>query len=132
MHLGQRADTPRGVLLGLSTMRSINIMLEIKSIHPVLLEVARERASQDAKWGEQNHPDGTSIENKWLADIARQITNDNARNGTVTWLDIVNEEVSEASAEEIPTNLRAELIQSAAVLVAWVECIDRREANGSL
>ena len=106
-------------------------MLEAQPIHPILLEVARERASQDAQWGEQNHPDGTSIKNKWLADMARQITDDNAKDGTITWLDIVNEEIGEASAEEIPANLRAELIQSAAVLVAWVECIDRREANGS-
>jgi hypothetical protein len=34
--------------------------------------------------------------------------------------------VAEALAEDDPTLLRAELIQVAAVAVAWVEAIDRR------
>ena len=118
-------------MLGLPPMRELNIMLTAKPINPVLLEIARERTSQDEKWGEQNHPDGTSINNKWLADIARNITDQNAQNGKLTWLDILNEEVGEASAEETPEALRTELIQSAAVLVAWIECIDRRNQNGS-
>ena len=75
----------------------------------VPLEIVSERAKQDAKWGEQNHEDGY-------------------------WLGILMEEVGEVSKEyiEAPYNdsgdseLRQELIQVAAVAVAWVEAIDRR------
>jgi hypothetical protein len=64
----------------------------------VLDEVQDERRRQDAKWGEQNHPDGT----------------------------IALEEVFEALVETDPAKLRDELLQVAAVAVAWVEAIDRR------
>lgn len=43
-----------------------------------------------------------------------------------TWLLIALEEVFEALAESDPAKLRAELVQSAAVHVAWIEAIDRR------
>jgi malonyl CoA-acyl carrier protein transacylase len=46
----------------------------------------------------------------------------------VTWEHILTEEHYEAMAEEDPTRLREELIQVAAVAVAWVEAIDRRHA----
>jgi hypothetical protein len=43
-----------------------------------------------------------------------------------TWLLIALEEVFEALVEDDPVKLRAELVQAAAVLVAWIEAIDRR------
>lgn len=93
----------------------------------VLNEVVEELHRQNAKWNEQNHPDGTSTA-RWAADeeVARRTTDEHARLGTCTWLDILREEVFEAFAEESPALLRAELIQVAAVAVQWVQAIDRR------
>lgn len=92
-----------------------------------LAEVADERARQDTKWGEQNHPDGTGGGNTAAAAIgARLACQLAAKEGTVTWRDIMREEVGEAFAETDPAKLRAELIQVAAVAVAWAEAIDRR------
>lgn len=101
----------------------------------VLFDVARERRRQDAKWGQQNHPDGTGPGVYWqfydypaaeLAGIIRRATQEAFAQGKGTWRDILNEEVAEAFAEDDPAKLRAELIQVAAVAAAWVEAIDRR------
>lgn len=110
----------------------------------VLEEVSYERQRQDAKWGEQNHPNGTgddvalmhgvtlpkphprvAVTMGTLAHVARQVTDRAADDGSVTYADILLEEVGEAFAEADPAALRAELIQVAAVAVAWVEKIDR-------
>jgi len=48
------------------------------------------------------------------------------RGEPATWEMILLEEVWEALAETDPVKLRAELIQVAAVAVAWVEDIDSR------
>lgn len=105
----------------------------------VVGEVVAERDRQDAKWGEQNHPDGTGDDRHLfrttsretygtLCYLARSTTDRTAEQGTVTFADIFAEEVFEALAESDPVKLRAELIQTAAVAVAWVEAIDRRES----
>jgi hypothetical protein len=96
----------------------------------VLSEIAAERAAQDVKWGEQNHPDGTGgLIAQEEAAIERAWTNDQAAAGVLTWADILQEEVSEAFAEDDPAKLRAELVQVAAVAVAWVAAIDRRASR---
>lgn len=97
----------------------------------VLTDLAAERDRQDEKWGEQNHPDGTGPEDRpWgrSADVrvAKQLTDFMARRGLLTWRHILAEEFYEALAEDEPALLRAELLQVAAVAVAWVEAIDRR------
>ena len=78
--------------------------------------VATERIKQNAKWGEQNHD---SL--KWFAILAEEF-------GEVA--NAINEEFptikSQYSQEAIEDNLEYELIQVAAVAVAWVECIRRR------
>lgn len=113
----------------------------------VLADVLAERARQDAKWGEQNHRDGTGPRRtpldrigaqldgpleyetaQHLANAAKEATDVHAKRGTVTWTDILLEEVFEALAEGDSTRLRAELIQVAAVAVQWAEAIDRRSA----
>ena len=109
-----------------------------------LEDVLAERARQDAKWGEQNHPDGTGPETRPLlphlrinalpphahardlADAFTSSTNDHAAADNVTWTDILLEEVFEALAEDDETKLRTELVQVAAVAAQWVEAIDRR------
>lgn len=93
----------------------------------VLEDVVDERAQQDEKWGVQAHPDGTGGE---LADRqcaeAKSWTEVQARRGKVTWRDILDEEVKEAFSESDRRRLREELVQVAAVAVAWIEDIDRR------
>lgn len=94
----------------------------------VAREVIQERVAQDAKWGEQNHPNGTGLyQQQAAAENARRVCDRNAHLGKVTWADILREEFYEALAESDPARLRTELIQVAAVAVAWVEAIDRAE-----
>lgn len=95
-----------------------------------LREVAMERARQDAKWGEQNHPMGTSDRLGYAAETAKMLCKREAACGTVTWRHIIEEEFWEAMAEEDPARLRAELVQVAAVAVAMIECLDRKSAGG--
>ena len=92
-----------------------------------LADVADERRIQDAKWGVQNLPDGTSKE-EWsaVANAARTLCNMAASEDAVTWKDILMEEFFEAMAESDPKKLREELVQVAAVAVQWIEAIDRR------
>lgn len=102
-----------------------------------LMAVVNERARQNAKWGEQNYPNGTGPDKlpmpygsgSWSASVAAErltlLTNCAAQVGRCTWLHILREEVFEAFAEADQTKLRAELIQVAAVAVQWVEAIDR-------
>ena len=94
----------------------------------VINEVNVERVRQDAKWGEQNHPDGThaTIPSLNRAEHAKKNCDAAFKRGAGTWLHILEEEVAEAFAESDPARLREELIQVAAVAVAWVEAIDRR------
>jgi len=112
-------------------------------------DVVDERARQDVKWGQQNHPDGTgrtstplnrivhngpisstSGSRSWaigLSLLAKAATDKAAKEGTVSWADILLEEVFEALAESDPEKLRTELIQTAAVATQWAEAIDRRQ-----
>lgn len=93
----------------------------------VVGEVVAERERQDAKWGEQNHPDGTGRSwHQHMARSARQTCEEMFAAGQGTWGHILAEEFFEALAESDPVKLRAELIQVAAVSVAWVGAIDRR------
>jgi hypothetical protein len=89
-------------------------------------EINRERIRQDGLWGEQNHSDGTGERFRADADMYRADCDAAARAGSLHWFDILLEEVYEAAAESDPKKLRVELVQSAAVIMAWIEAIDRR------
>lgn len=91
----------------------------------VFADVREERWAQVARWGVQHHPDGTG-DVRWRSrrDEARKWTDNAAKIGAVTWQDILYEEVAEAFAEHDPAALRRELVQVAAVAVAWIEDID--------
>lgn len=92
----------------------------------VLLELGAERARQDLKWGEQNHPNGTGAAVfAAMATEAKRLCDEAAKKKELTWHLILNEEFMEAMAEGEPRDLRAELIQVAAVAVGWIEAIDR-------
>ena len=88
---------------------------EYTALYKVLSDVTAERLSQEEKWGQQNHND-------------------------FAWLAILGEEVGEACQEALQSSpsmgehrtlggykLRAELIQIAAVAIAHIEAIDRRD-----
>lgn len=94
----------------------------------VLVEVYVERSKQDHQWGDQNHPDGTGRPQDHIMAEAAKILNDHkAERGTLTFRDILEEEVWEAYAETDPERLREELVQVAACAVLWVEALDRRQ-----
>lgn len=93
----------------------------------VLTEVYFEREAQDIRFGVQDHEDGTDPAlYAPLAAQAKLAYAAIAANGGPTWVSILTEEVMEAFAESDPKKLRAELVQCAAVIVCWLECLDRR------
>ena len=99
----------------------------------VLAEVVAERVRQQRKWGEQNHPDGTGPGTLGILCLcgrdvgeAQDLCVRSFREGRGTYAHILWEEVAEALAVSDAARLREELLQVAAVAVAWVECIDRR------
>jgi uncharacterized protein involved in exopolysaccharide biosynthesis len=124
----------------------------MKPTQKVLEEVYAERVRQHAKWGEQNLPDVSSeygltcTSPKRAEDIARRMgvasareaqqqCNFHMRRKTVAFADIALEEFAEsieAAALGEEANLRKELLQTAAVLVQWIECIDRRKGDKTL
>jgi hypothetical protein len=104
----------------------------------VLAEVDAERTAQDARWGEQNHADGTGdtdtfhgIEYGRWARIAKHACQTAPSNGGDRWSLILLEEVFEALVESDQVKLRAELVQVAAVAVNWIEAIDRGGPSAS-
>jgi len=69
----------------------------------LLQYILEERLRQDKKWGEQDH-------------------------GDLYWLAILTEEQGELAREIIENgpNIKKELVQVAAVAVAWLEALQRR------
>jgi hypothetical protein len=100
----------------------------------VIEHVISERDSQDEKWGPApqsflDRLDGTAYpDSAEIADMARELTEEAAREGTLSWSAILLEEVYEAMAESDPDKLYAELIQVAAVAVSWAETIKARQS----
>lgn len=101
-------------------------------------EIKEERERQEARWGQQNHPilDQTLINRKPQRmceeyeipseERARQLLEIHLNRGDITYMHILIEEISEAASCGANTEeLRKELIQSAAVLVAMIESLDR-------
>jgi hypothetical protein len=94
-------------------------------------ELVAERIRQQAKFGEQSCPDAIpqQLAAIYRADVARRLCQAHFASGRGTWIDILCEEVAEAADEAFYGNtkqLRQELVQVAAVAVAWIEAIDRR------
>ncbi|WP_240796961.1 hypothetical protein [Stenotrophomonas maltophilia] len=117
--------------------------VDLSPSQSVLAEVAQERARQEAKWGQQNHVDwtptlaATDLAGAWPAGVGdhfKFITDYKAKGAEghrLGYFDILMEEVAEAHDEARDGDTkatRAELVQVAAVAVAWIECIDRRLA----
>lgn len=121
-----------------------------QSVFEQVMAVVGERSQQDARWGVQDHPDGTGpatmplfsatatgvadvdeahyISDLMLGRTVWRFSGGGDRAGT--WADILLEEVFEAMAEDDPAKLTHELTQVAAVAVAWAEAIERRLRAG--
>lgn len=102
----------------------------------VLDEVHMERINQDDARGEQNLPDGTGPASQFMGvpvdkvrELMQNVVNLAEQAGQSSWLPVLLEEVFEAAAEADVPALRAELVQVAAVAVAWVEALDRRTGH---
>lgn len=110
-------------------------------------EVLRERRRQDAKWGCQAHledyiggvngpqgPAHAQARADWYGvpaeDVAKAHCREASQAKTVTWFDVLLEEVCEALGAETIDDLRGEVVQVAAVALAWLEALDLRIANG--
>jgi len=111
--------------------------------------VQRERERQSARWGDPPHPD---VGEGWWLEMPQRsrsplaptdVLRGRVAYGAATergpgWLEILMEEVGEArdvavAGPELDSGtrdaLRVELVQVAAVAVAWLEDLDRREAR---
>lgn len=99
--------------------------------------VLTERARQEALWGEQNHPSqgGGLRPADWHEQYAlnaakwKSINAERVHYGQLGWDGILLEEIYEALAEADPEKLRIELVQSMAVILNWLECVERRAAQ---
>jgi hypothetical protein len=103
-------------------------------LYRIFSEISRECKRQDEKWGEQNHPMTRSIEApglfRILADKKKYENQTNDSEGNAMWANILLEEVYEAFAETEPEKQREEMIQTAAVAVQIIECLNRRMEAG--
>ena len=121
----------------------------------ILAEIEAERVRQDARWGEQNHPD-VWPRSRWRETVttdvmarhygvpeardAKEHCDSAARFGDCTWAHILVEEVAEvieaatiAEGQDGPEeDVDRELVQLAAVCVSWLEARARRRAGGPL
>lgn len=102
-----------------------------QSMTDICADIAAERWRQDEKWGEQNHPDGTGPDaiSIQLRETFRAMCDLEHGSGNGTWMSILREEAYEAFAESDLEKLDAELVQVAAVCVAWIEAIRRRSGK---
>lgn len=104
----------------------------------ILREIETERIKQDVKWGEQNIPSvkpgipahkmfdeyGLPPED-WAKDSCDVAT----RLRKLTYGHIAVEELCEVISALDDESRRKELVQLAAVVVQWIECIDRNKSN---
>ena len=100
----------------------------------VTFEAQREMERQVAKFGVQNWPMyrlyDVLLDSNVSANYAKELVDDRAQHGDLSYTDILLEEVMEAIEEARAgkiENLRTELIQVAAVALSMVECIDRNK-----
>lgn len=120
--------------------------MDMQPMLDVLGDVRDERKRQHRKWGEQNHRDADPVSldrtggatPERLADHleiptearAKYLCAEAVRTKAANWAVILVEEVAEAvAAIGNDQDLRDELVQVAAVAVAWIEAIDRRRRD---
>ena len=96
------------------------------SMSKILLNILDELDRAEAKFPDQHLPGGTSSAMYAMAaEVAKYVCQRDHANGTVTWIDVLLEEVYEAAEEEDPVKLRAELVQVAAMAIRWIVDLGR-------
>lgn len=130
-------DETHAVLPGAAPRHQVRMMRALGA-------VADERVRQHNLWDQQDHPDlppGLAGQNRAdvfrylgieLPEVLRNDVDGHAEVGESNWSLIALEEVAEAIDAAWLGDvdaLRTELVQAAAVLVQWVEAIDRRTAG---
>lgn len=110
----------------------------LDATNEVLLEVLQERMRQRAKFGDQHRDSFPNTPDRALrvrlADRCRDTCDTlEATNGRgAPWEAVLAEEVAEAMAETTDLDaLRRELVQVAAVAVAWIEDLDTQRLAAS-
>ena len=89
-----------------------------RTIDKMIDQIVAERTHQDSKWGEQNHDDYV-----WLAILSEEV-------GEAAQAILKVNDSAEGVNEWQESDIDAELIQVAAVAIAWLEARARRR-NGS-
>ncbi|WP_435106635.1 hypothetical protein [Nocardiopsis synnemataformans] len=89
------------------------------SLDRLLEEIAQERRRQQSLYGIQNLPAGAGLEHS--AQATRAKARVDQAGADLTWWDLAYEELCEARAAATDEELRAELIQTCAVLVQWTQ-----------
>jgi hypothetical protein len=98
----------------------------------IFAQAAMERHRQRIKWGIQSLPNGTARHDDWqVAEFYKRVTDANDKDGTLSWRDVLLEEVFEALAESETEPLRTELIQVIAVCAAWISDLDSNGEGGN-
>lgn len=94
--------------------------------------VQMKRDKNRLKWGEQNHPNGTGPNPDRIARraAAQTLVDQGMKNGTVTYNNILLEEVAELACESDDAKVLAELLDVAAVAQDWADSILRRQMEG--
>ena len=96
----------------------------------VLGDVQAERMRQIAKFGEQHREDGTGGPvMATRADEAIACRDYLAEHGGADWRSLLLAQVYEAMADDSGDGVRAGLVRTAALCVAWIEDIDSRKAD---
>lgn len=90
---------------------------EFDRMHP-LQAVWHERVKQDAKWGEQNHPDP-----EWLAILLEEV-------GEAAKCVVEVRFDNEGQAADYNSLLDYELVQVAATAINWLESRRRQQLRG--
>lgn len=111
-------------------MNEFELVSESEHRARVLAEVEAERTRQDAKWGQQDHPfvrAGLRYECTFGSAGARSRCERRFKEWEGAYADILLEEVYEAIDTDSEADARAELVQVAAVAVAAIQAIDRRQ-----
>ena len=96
-------------------------------IDPRLIErMIEEHEHARAKHGPQMYPNGTGEDSSmWvILDQVRTLVSLKTDLKTVTWFEVLFEEVLEVAAERDPEKMKKELLQVASVALAWATKLD--------
>lgn len=98
----------------------------------IIEEIKAEREKQKAKWGEQNHSiiEWQAILMEEVGEVAKEATDFHFKNPYLNG----NGEMQEVLENDVVQSIRLadyrkELIQTAAVAIQMIECLDRDQSN---